>query len=77
MHFGFVCYNQVMTKQHGGWRPGSGRKTVDPQEETVRVTIRLPKSYVEWLQTKSSNISVYIREILGKEKSHDDQNLHS
>lgn len=76
-NFDCVCYNQDMSKQHGGKRPGSGRKPVSTTEPIVRVRATLLRSQWEWL-TRSGNASQTIRTLVQKEIDHErqNQNLH-
>ena len=38
-------------KQHGGKRPGAGRKPIAPEEDTVMVAVAMPASLVDRLDS--------------------------
>jgi hypothetical protein len=48
---------------HGGQRKNAGRKHVSPDEPTKIVTVRLPLSQYEWLQSQG-NISDTLRMLI-------------
>lgn len=49
---------------HGGAGRGQGRKPLDPLEPTVRITVRLSQSQLDWLKGRDSNISEALRELI-------------
>lgn len=57
----------MTTNKRGGKRPGAGRKRVNPQEPTTKVSVTLLRSHVEWLQKLGPTISEAIRRIVEKE----------
>jgi len=66
----------MTNKHHGGKRLGSGRKTVNPNEPTKVVTIRFPLSQYEWLTRQSANVSEFIRDLVTKEQTNE-QDIHT
>jgi len=62
---GKITILNVNTKpMSGGARPGAGRKPVDPDGDTVRLTVRLSQPQIEWLKSKSSNASNAVRALI-------------
>lgn len=49
---------------HGGAGRGQGRKPLDPSEPTVRITVRLSQSQLDWLKGKDANVSEALRELI-------------
>lgn len=53
---------------HGGKRPGSGRKKLDPKLKKKMVTFRLAQDVVEYLNSCNKPKSQVIEEALRKHK---------
>ncbi len=53
-----------MDKKHGGKRPGSGRKPVNPQLKKVPIGIKLPQWLVDWSGSQDKSRAELIEEAL-------------
>lgn len=46
------------TRQHGGPRPGSGRKPIPEKERRKSITIRLPQPMTEYLRANGATQTI-------------------
>jgi hypothetical protein len=53
-----------MTHNHGGARPGAGRKKVEPGRKKVPVSYKLPAWLVEWLRAQPESQAFLIENAL-------------
>jgi hypothetical protein len=53
--------------KRGGQRPGAGRPRISEDVRVVRVTVALLASHIEFLLSRSRNISQALRQLIDRE----------